>query len=406
LRALEAEGRVRVEGNTKARRYALAKVPALEVPSLPLSPEAREAIDLVSRPLHLRPPVTYRRTFLDSYVPQETHYVPLAVRVRLRGVGLTPDAHQPAGTYARPVMERFLLDLSWNSARLEGNTYSLLDTERLLKEGSSAQGKTVVETQMLLNHKAAIEFMVAEPNSVTLTERTVKTLHALLMENLLAHRLDEGSLRVAPVHISGSVFLPLANPLLVDECFRQIILTAQQIDDAFEQSFFLLAQLPYLKPFIDGNKRTARLAANVPFVVQNLVPLSFVDVPQDVLARAYLALYELHRVEPLRDVFVWAYERSAARFGQVQASLGTPDPFRLEHRLMLRRVVSEMVRGGIVQHERRDFIERFASVHLAPAARLKFRAMAELEVEGLTDSTFGRYGLTPSEFAAWTAMNQ
>jgi Fic family protein len=109
------------------------------------------------------------------------------------------------------VIERFLLDLSWNSSRLEGNTYSLLDTERLLQAGQTAEGKSATEAQMLLNHKAAIEVLVGEPGApARLDERTLKTLHALLLENLLSNPLDEGTLRATPVTIGASTYLPLA----------------------------------------------------------------------------------------------------------------------------------------------------------------------------------------------------
>ncbi len=405
LRALEEAGRIRFDGNTRARRYSVApSAEASSKPSLPLSPEAVEAISLVSQPLHARAPTSYRRAFLDDYVPGASDYLAPALRERLRALGQTPDANQPAGTYARHVLERFLLDLSWNSARLEGNTYSLLDTERLLKAGATAEGKSAVETQMLLNHKAAIEFIVAEPMTAAVDERTLKTLHALLLENLLGNRLDEGRLRATPVQIGGSVYLPLANPQLIDECFRQVLITAQRIADPFECAFFLLVHLPYLQPFIDGNKRTARLAANLPFVIHNLVPLSFVDVPVETFQRAYLAIYENNRIEPLRDVFSWAYERSVARLGQVRASLGEPDPFRLEHRRVLRQLVAAPVRARVPPAGRRAFIEQFSDAHLAPKLRARFVAMAELEVEGLNESTFARYGLRPSEFAAFVAL--
>jgi fido (protein-threonine AMPylation protein) len=405
LRALEEKGAIRFEGNTRARRYWLKDArPKAATPTIPLSVEALEAVALVSQPLHARAPSSYRRAFLDDYVPQESAYLVPALRARLRALGQTQSVDAPAGTYARQVLERFLLDLSWNSARLEGNTYSLLDTEKLLKAGASAEGKTLLETQMLLNHKAAIEFMVAEPMTARVDERTVKTLHALLLENLLGNRLDEGQLRATPVQIGGSVYLPLANPQHIDECFRQLVLTASGIDDPFECAFFLLVQLPYLQPFIDGNKRTARLAANLPFVIHNLVPLSFVDVPVELFQRAYLALYEFNRVEPLRDLFIWAYERSVSRLGQVRASLGEPDPFRLEHRQTLRQVVSELVRARVPPAKRRAFLVRFSEAHLPPKVRARFVAMAELEVEGLNEGTYARYGLRPSEFAAWTAQ--
>lgn len=138
LRALRTAGLVRFEGATRARRYRPVGVEAKGA-TLPLSPEAAEAIELVGGPLHARRPTSYRRAFLDEYVPQETSYLSAPLRARLRELGQTPSANQPAGTYARHVLERFLIDLTWNSARLEGNTYSLLDTERLLKAGATAE---------------------------------------------------------------------------------------------------------------------------------------------------------------------------------------------------------------------------------------------------------------------------
>lgn len=408
LRRLEAAGLITFEGNTRARRYRLVRRPVAEdsTPAeLTLAPESREALRALDQPPHLRRPASYERSFLDAYVPGTTWYLSEPLRLRLAALGKTPAAvaNEPAGTWARHVLERFLIDLSWNSSRLEGNTYSLLDTERLLTEGRAAEGKPVLETQMLLNHKAAIEYLVGEPGGAQLDARPIQTLHALLLENLLGNPLDEGRLRATPVSIGGSTYVPLANPQLLEECFRQLVLTAQRIDDAFECAFFLLAHVPYLQPFIDGNKRTARLAANLPFIAKNLVPLSFADVPRDVFTKAYLALYESRRIEPLRDVFAWAYERSAQRLGAVRASVGEPDPFRLAHRAELRKLIAETVRGRLAPDASRAHAEAWANAHLPPAARLRFLTLFVLELEGLHDGNFGRYGLRPSEFEAWRA---
>jgi hypothetical protein len=163
------------------------------------------------------------------------------------------------------------------------------------------------------------------------------------------------------------------------------------IDDAFERAFFLLAQLPYLQPFIDGNKRTARLAANLPFVQENLVPLSFTDVPRALFVR----------IEPLRDVFVWAYERSVARLGQVQASVGEPDPFRLRYRDVLREVVALIVRQKVPPQDVETRLLAIAAERLEPDHRLRFVAMLESELAALHDGNLARYGLRPSEFEAW-----
>ena len=413
---MEVAGEVRFQGNTRARRYLRSVVGQSQPTSrdetaaaegFALSPESGEILRALEPPFTTRKQVSYQRQFLDAYVPGETEYLPRALRAHLSSRGRTADDQQPAGTYARKVLERFLLDLSWNSSRLEGNTYSLLDTERLLQAGQTAEGKSATEAQMLLNHTAAIEVLVGEPGApARLDERTLKTLHALLLENLLSNPLDEGTLRATPVTIGASTYLPLANPQLIDECFRQVVLTAQRIDDPFERSFFILVHVPYLQPFIDGNKRVARLAANIPLVEHNLVPLSFIDVPRDLYQRATLAVYELNRVELLRDLYVWAYERSAARLGQVRTALGEPDVFRLQHRAALRQAVAEVVRARLPQAAWREALQRFAERELPAAAHSRFVAAAELDLESLNEITAARYGFRPSEFAAWVTARR
>jgi Fic family protein len=131
----------------------------------------------------------------------------------------------------------------------------------------------------------------------------------------------------------SSSFLPsLEVPQAIEECFDQILATASAIADPFEQSFFMMVQLPYLQPFDDVNRRVSRLSANIPLIKHNLSPLSFEGVARATYADAVLGVYELNRTELLKDVFIWAYERSAARYAAVRQSLGEPDPFRLRHR--------------------------------------------------------------------------
>ena len=166
--------------------------------------------------------------------------------------------HLPAGTYARQILSRLIIDLSWASSRLEGNTYSRLDTERLILFGQSAEGKDAVETQMILNHKAAIEFLVDAADELRFNKYTLLNLHALLSDNLLANHDAVGRLRELPVEISGSVFHPMAIPQVLAECFTQILDTAEAIRDPFEQSFFVMVHLPYLQPFEDVNKISTR----------------------------------------------------------------------------------------------------------------------------------------------------
>ena len=169
---------------------------------------------------------------------------------------------------------------------------------------------------MILNHKDAIfEFLVSTAcDEIGFNRYTILNLHALLANNLLADPTAAGRLRYIAVGIERSTFHPLEVPQLVEECFDQILATAAAIADPFEQAFFVMVQLPYLRPFDDVNKRVSRLAANIPLIKGNLSPLSFADVPRRTYTEAVLGIYELRQIDLLKDVFIWAYERSAARF--------------------------------------------------------------------------------------------
>ncbi len=274
----------------------------------------------------------YDPRFLDRYRPNVSAYLTEAERAHLATVGRQPIAEQPAGSYARQIFNRLLIDLSWNSSRLEGNTYSLLDTKRLIEFGQSAEGSAPHDAQMILNHKDAIEFLVGAAEEIDFNRYTLCNLHALLAGNLLDDPRAAGRLRSIAVGIGRSTYRPLEVPQLIEEYFDQILATAAAIADPFEQALFVLVQLPYLQPFEDVNKRVSRLAANIPFIKGNWSPLSFVDVPRQTYTEGILGVYELTRIDLLKEVFIYSYERSAARYAAVRQTLGEPDPFRLRYR--------------------------------------------------------------------------
>ena len=176
---------------------------------------------------------------------------------------------------------------------------------------------------------------------------------------------------------------------------------ADAIKNPFEQSFFASIHLPYLQPFADVNKRVSRLAANIPFIKSNLAPVSFIDVPKDLYVEAMLGVYELNRIELLRDVFIWSYERSAERYAAVRQSLGEPDPFRLRHRDALRAVVAEVVQGRMDRKTAAAHVASWATEHVEQSDRAPFREIAETELLGLHEGNFARYPIRPGEFKAW-----
>lgn len=253
---------------------------------------------------------------------------------------------------------------------------------------------------MILNHKAAIEFMVDQSDELAFDRQTVLNLHALLSDNLLPDPTAGGRLRRIAVGIHDSVYHPLELPPLIEECFQQVIDTGTAIDNPFEQAFFAMVHLPYLQPFEDVNKRVSRLAANIPFIRENLSPLAFIDVPERAYVEGLLGVYELNRIELLRDVFVWAYERSAKRYVAVRQSLGEPDKFRFRFRNELTDVVGNIVRGGLAPTV--EAVTKVAREHV-PAEHLDdFVRMTINDLENLHEGNFARFRLRPSEFHAWS----
>jgi len=416
LNELAKQGRLVAEGRKRGALYHLPPPPQVTVQlegvagrgdigqvsveiHVPISTEGSRLRALVRRPLTLRTPVGYRREFLLDYRPNETWYLPSETRTRLRGLGEAPLPERQAGTYARDVLGRLLIDLSWASSKLEGNTYTRLDTQRLIEHGEAATGKDARETQMILNHKRAIEYLVDGADELGYDIHTFQNLHALLSENLLADPGTSGKLRERIVDISGTVFRPLAIPQQIDEFFRVILDKAAAIGDPFEQAFFLMVQIPYLQPFEDVNKRVSRLGANIPLLKHNLCPLSFVEVPERAYVEGTLAVYELKKVELLADVFAWAYERSCQQYRAIADSLPQPDPFRRTYRDVLADVIGEVVRKGWAADSL--IIER-ETANLVPAEdRTRFVEMAIAELKGLHDGNIARYRLRLSEFRDW-----
>ena len=365
-----------------------------------LSPVARDILDYVSRPAAARAPCGYERRLLGDYVPNETAYIPDKTKVHLHKIGKPIVAERAAGTFARDILGRLLIDLSWASSRLEGNTYSRLDTERLIQFGQEAEGKDAKETQMILNHKTAIELIVqGNADEVGINPFTLLNLHALLSENLMADPEASGRLRRRPVDVSGTVYTPLAIPQVIEECFTQILTKARAIGDPFERAFFLMVQLPYLQPFEDVNKRVSRLAANIPLIRADLCPLSFVDVPERAYIAGTMGVYEMTRVELLRDVFVWAYERSCQRYVVIRDSVAEPDRFRMRYREALVEVVSQIVREK--KQPTVDEIRALAERAVEPRDVPRFVDLAVQDFQRLTEFNIARYRLRPSEYYDW-----
>lgn len=208
-------------------------------------------------------------------------------------------------------LQRFMVEMSWKSARIEGNTYTLLDTEKLLTYGIVSPKNTPFETQMLLNQKAAFDFVwetqdMWERPSILYIEK----LHESIIDQLGVAR----NLRSTTVGITGTDYEPLGNGFQIREALEQLLRYIQQAANAYEKALLLTVGMSYIQPFADGNKRTARMTANALLLANGLAPISYRSVDETAYKEALLIFYEQNSVVPFRELFVEQYEYSATHY--------------------------------------------------------------------------------------------
>lgn len=205
----------------------------------------------------------------------------------------------------RKEMERLGVDLSWKSSQIEGNTYSLLETERLLKEKQTAQGKTKEEAVMLLNHKDALDFILDSPDYLKeLSVRRLEDIHSILTKEL-----GVGSgIRRRRVGITGTNYRPLDNEFQIREALEDTCRLINGKDDIFEKALLTLVLLSYIQAFTDGNKRTARISSNAVLIAWGCCPISFRTVDSVDYKKAMLLFYEQNSISAFKRIFIEQYE--------------------------------------------------------------------------------------------------
>ncbi|MEI7676455.1 MAG: Fic family protein [Bacteroidales bacterium] len=202
-------------------------------------------------------------------------------------------------------LERLAIDLSWKSSQIEGNTYSLLETERLLKDKETAAGKTKEEAIMLLNHKDAIDFIVENPDYlVPLTISKIEDIHSLLIKELAVDK----NLRKRRVGISGTNYRPLDNEFQIREALESTCKLANKKENIFEKALLVLVLISYIQPFMDGNKRTARIVSNAILTNYKYCPISFRTVDSVDYKKAMLLFYEQNNISRFKEIFINQFE--------------------------------------------------------------------------------------------------
>ena len=406
LRDLLAAGLLEKRGDGRSTRYLTTAAAEAALRALPAgaqtqtrpaglrwSAAARPLVETLHAPLGTRTPVGYDSGFVNSYVPNESSLLPPKLATDLYDAGRSP-GQQPAGTYAREVLEPLLIDLSWSSSRLEGNSKSLLDTKELFELGQQ-DGPLDEDTLMLLNHKSAIEFMVDAVPTESITVPVIVDLQAKLMRDLLRDSRDIGSIRRRVVNIDGSVYTPSHMPSLLEQTLNAIVDKVRNIRNPVEAAFFLWVHLAYLQPFAEGNKRTSRLAANMPLMLYNCAPLSFLDVERSDYAMAMLGVYEQRNVAAAVDLFEFTYRRSIQKYSVLRASLSAPDPIRTKYRQALNELMQFVVLHG------RTLEAAFGEVHVDAADSAALRLIANTELEQMEPYNCARYNLARGMTQRW-----
>lgn len=202
-------------------------------------------------------------------------------------------------------LERLAIDLSWKSSQIEGNTYSLLETERLLKDKQTAAGKTKDEAVMLLNHKKAIDFLVDNKDYVKpLKLRAIEDIHSILISELEVER----NIRRRGVGITGTNYRPLDNEFLIKEALEEMCGLINLRENVFEKALLSLLIISYIQPFNDGNKRTARIVSNAILMVNQYCPISFRTIDSTEYKMAMLIFYEQNNISVFKRIFISQFE--------------------------------------------------------------------------------------------------
>lgn len=299
LNQLIEEGQVITEGQGKATKYRIS--PSFELLS-PVDVESYFQQEQDERTIKenftlLLISDTLRNVSLFTEEERQ-HLQALHTKFKENIAGLSPTEYSKE-------QERLAIDLSWKSSQIEGNTYSLLETERLLKEKEIAEGKPKDDAVMLLNHKEALNFIIKHADYVVpLTVRGIEDIHSLLIKDLGVDR----NIRQRRVGVTGTNYRPLDNEHQILDALWDMCALINKKEDVFEKALLALVLLSYIQAFADGNKRTARIVSNAILIAHGYCPLSFRTVDSVEYKKAMLIFYEQNNISAFKKIFISQYE--------------------------------------------------------------------------------------------------
>lgn len=385
ISSLVEKGIVLRSGRTKGSRFAL-------------TPTARH----FATPPAARAPLAFDPFRIASYVPNATRWMPEPLRDRMERASEGARGQLDASTYSRQIAERFMVNLSWASSHLEGNTYDFLDTEMLIRYGTEADGHDRSEVLMLLNHKRAIGRLLEGVGHGLPDEREAHRLHALMMNGLMDPG-DIGRIRNHSVRISTSSYRPSTDPAELSSQQALIMTRAREVDDPFEASFFLLTATSYLQAFGDGNKRMGRLLANAPLLEAGMPPLSFVDIDANGYILGLIDFYETASTELLAEAIAENYALTAPHFQAAYSTQRVPRQIEINEGQRIAGCIQGIVNDGAALA---DVEGRVATTFedLDEETRGDLCDVIRERLKGFNPAQAVIYGLTDEQVAAWIGV--
>ena len=207
--------------------------------------------------------------------------------------------------------ERLTVELAWKSSKIEGNTYTLLDTERLLKENIPAKGKTAEETQMVINHKKALDYVLEDPAYYReLTVAKIEEIHTVLTSGLNVAK----GIRSGMVGIVGTNYRPLDNKFQIQEALEQLVVLVNQTKNTIEKALLAVLMISYIQPFEDGNKRTSRILGNAILLADDFCPLSYRSVDEVEYKKGIILFYEQNNISYFKQLFLEQFRFAVSKY--------------------------------------------------------------------------------------------
>ena len=328
------------EGETRGARFFL-------------TPDARR----VATDPRLRTPIPFVPERIGGYVPNETRWLPEGSAARMQmAVDQAGVQRLDPSTYSRAIAERFLIDLSWASSNLEGNTYDHLSTEILIKYGQGASGRNRLETAMILNHKLAISAMIDGIEEAFPDEGTVCRRHVLMMRDLL-DPADLGTVRRIAAWISATSYRPSSDHVTLAFGLGDLLDKARQVKNPFEASFLLLAGISYLQAFRDGNKRMGRLLSNEPLLRAGLPPLTFIGIDRTPYILGLIEFYETGATGLLGEAIAQSYETTTPDYVQNLSVQRIPHALEIRERARISDALGRVFRDRMPDERIPDLVD-------------------------------------------------